>query len=681
MDAPKLDPKDSLKSSFPKLNQAIDNANKALNRVVNAENDSVEAKEIAERTQSELSQAILKGDSSPLAGQLSVGADGTIYKDGPQERFITEFNELIAQLVTTFKKTDTGILDLNVFNEQTRAILQGLSPGQINAVLGNKNVKKNNYDFNSIPSSRTTFRIINNEKNQLDLDDLIEGKYWNTSGAEVQDANRKSTDFIYCYRQTKVFINSYSYVTFWDENQDIISGVINSNVNNATVAYDIPANATYLKVSIDPIVNTDLSVLFVITSNNPTYTSANINSLKEVEYKDPKLVIEENNLRYLNLAKSDKFVVSKNDYIVLPNKIFTTTKELISWVNPIMASKKVCEIKVSYNTGGPEWGKRVYNFNEFDWSKVPDNTTVTVFFSSDNELKFKKDIIVNKKSTNPTTTTIKELHIGDSITNRGLANSIMNYLSTQYGVTGTPVGTMINNNSRRGEGREGWKFTNFIGKSWVTQNDLTLTAATGLTDNQLSVNPFIKVATSTDLTQNPDYCFTTSGVSYAEDNTKSTYYIFDFANYLSVQSIETPDVITIALSTNDILSGSETYIEDCRNALLFMIKKIREALPMVKIGVIPTFNFGMNKAGNELQIKALKWAKVCIDTIESLKDANCDVVPTYVNVDRLSSFPVTSVAVNGDTNVQETTISDYVHNNSINIHANTIAQWIINVIS
>lgn len=33
MDAPKLDPKESLKASFPKLNQAIDNANEALNKI------------------------------------------------------------------------------------------------------------------------------------------------------------------------------------------------------------------------------------------------------------------------------------------------------------------------------------------------------------------------------------------------------------------------------------------------------------------------------------------------------------------------------------------------------------------------------------------------------------------------------------------------------------------------
>lgn len=58
---------------------------------------SGEALALSERTQKELSQAILKGDSSPLGGQLSVGADGTVYND-PQDRFVNEFNSINQKL-------------------------------------------------------------------------------------------------------------------------------------------------------------------------------------------------------------------------------------------------------------------------------------------------------------------------------------------------------------------------------------------------------------------------------------------------------------------------------------------------------------------------------------------------------------------------------------------------------
>lgn len=120
MDAPKLNPQDTLKESYPKLNQSIDNANEALNRVVNAENDSAEAKEIAEQTQTELRQTVLEGDSSPLAGMLSVGADGTVYEDGPQQRLVAEHNKVTEQLATIGEQTETNTLNINVVTNKAK---------------------------------------------------------------------------------------------------------------------------------------------------------------------------------------------------------------------------------------------------------------------------------------------------------------------------------------------------------------------------------------------------------------------------------------------------------------------------------------------------------------------------------------------------------------------------------
>lgn len=137
MDAPKLNPQDTLRQSFPKLNQSIDNANEALKKsgtAVNISNNAInvsnEAKGIAERTQSELSQAILEGDSSPLAGQLSVGADGTIYNDGPQERFITEYNHVSTNVETTQLKMESeeiNVLFLPILSSLPPAIADGIT--------------------------------------------------------------------------------------------------------------------------------------------------------------------------------------------------------------------------------------------------------------------------------------------------------------------------------------------------------------------------------------------------------------------------------------------------------------------------------------------------------------------------------------------------------------------------
>lgn len=79
------------------------NAKEAREKALQSVLKSNEAMALSERTQKELSQAILKGDSSPLGGQLSVGADGTIH-DNPQERFVNELNSVnrqMAQRATT----------------------------------------------------------------------------------------------------------------------------------------------------------------------------------------------------------------------------------------------------------------------------------------------------------------------------------------------------------------------------------------------------------------------------------------------------------------------------------------------------------------------------------------------------------------------------------------------------
>lgn len=533
----------------------------------------------------------------------------------------------------------------------------------------------------AITSRKTSFREINKDKNLLDLEELFTDKYWHYNGNEVANTVTNGTRLIDCYGKTKLVYNNYGFFSFYDAAGVWISGFTNANIYMQTNITPIPANAHFFRSSVNKTINTDYNSLFIIASNDSVATVANLANLRNVEYSDKKLVINDENLKYINpVKKSELLDVNVSDLIVLPTKIFTTSNELLSWTNSIMLSKKYVDIKITYATGANEWGKRIYNFEEFNWSIVPNNTIVTVFISSDGVLKYTKNIVVSKATNSSTPRTINTIHIGDSLTNRGLANVVKNYLSIHYAITQTSIGTMINNNSQRGEGREGWLFTNFIGKNWTTKNGEKITAAIGTTNNQLLVNPFLKIATATDLTDNPDYCFTTNGISYSVDQTQAIYYIFDFTNYLTMQGIGIPNVITIALSTNDILNESTTYIEDCKNAMLFMIKKIREASPNVKIGIIPTFNFGMNVIGNLNQIKALRWTKECISSIDALADARCYTIPTYLSVDRLTAFPFTTEAPKGENNLLESTVSDTVHTNSINMHGNVVAQWIANVI-
>lgn len=533
----------------------------------------------------------------------------------------------------------------------------------------------------AITSRKTSFREINKDKNLLDLEELFTDKYWHYNGNEVANTVTNGTRLIDCSGKTKLVYNNYGFFSFYDAAGVWISGFTNANIYMQTNITNIPANACFFRSSINKTVNSDYNSLFIITSNDSGATVANLANLRKVEYSDKKLVIDDENLKYINpIKKTELLDVNISDLIVLPTKIFATSNELLSWTNTIMLSKKYVDIKVSYATGANEWGKRSYNFDEFNWSIVPNNTVVTVFISSDGILKYTKNIVVFKTTNIATPKAVNTIHIGDSLTNRGLASAVKNYLSIHYAITQTSIGTMINDNSQRGEGREGWLYSNFIGKKWITRNGGTIVAATGVTNNQLLVNPFLKVATTNDLIENPDYCFAPNGISYIVDKTQSKYYIFDFSNYLTVQGLTVPDVITIALSTNDILNGSTTYVDDCKKAMVFMIKKIREAAPTVKIGILPTFNFGMGAIGNLNQIKALRWTKECISIIDSLSDVRCYTIPSYLSVDRLTAFPFSTEEPKGENNLLESTVNDTVHTNAINQHGNVVAQWIANII-
>ena len=79
------------------------NAAEAREKALSAVMKSDDAMALSERTQKELSQAILEGDSSPLGGQLSVGADGTVYSD-PQDRFVKEMNSVNQNLAQNVQK-------------------------------------------------------------------------------------------------------------------------------------------------------------------------------------------------------------------------------------------------------------------------------------------------------------------------------------------------------------------------------------------------------------------------------------------------------------------------------------------------------------------------------------------------------------------------------------------------
>ncbi|WHY76222.1 hypothetical protein QNH20_19140 [Neobacillus sp. WH10] len=119
-DAPKILGTDSLKQTYPKLNQAIDNSNEALNKSTTSETNSVaavttanEAKTKADSVQQQFNQVIIEGDSSVEAAQARVEEDGTVNAtlkdrlDKKEKDFASQLED-IAINIKSFGKLGVG---------------------------------------------------------------------------------------------------------------------------------------------------------------------------------------------------------------------------------------------------------------------------------------------------------------------------------------------------------------------------------------------------------------------------------------------------------------------------------------------------------------------------------------------------------------------------------------------
>lgn len=185
-----------------------------------------------------------------------------------------------------------------------------------------------------------------------------------------------------------------------------------------------------------------------------------------------------------------------------------------------------------------------------------------------------------KISTPTSTKTAKVLMIGDSITNRGLADMCHKILADR-GHTITFLGTMkgaslsaataSDETGKLGEAREGWE----TGDYTFAVNDRARAVPVGEEavylasnkDTQWSQNPFLRAAV----------------VGDSPDIVKNGY-VFDPAFYQTRFSLDTPDIIVIQLGTNDIRDRDQPQlVQGWVSNTTLMINQIKAAWPSVKI--------------------------------------------------------------------------------------------------
>ncbi len=277
---------------------------------------------------------------------------------------------------------------------------------------------------------------------------------------------------------------------------------------------------------------------------------------------------------------------------------------------------------------------------------------VTISFT-DPSTKIKKDV--------------KLLFIGDSITHANIAAYVKIWL-TQFGFTPTFIGTVSNSNpnygygkvggveAELGEGRGGWRLTDFTGTTKRKDGTIYLKGN----------NPFWNFETNT----------------------------FDFPGYMEKNSFDGVDFVIIMLGTNDILGHHNEL--DQENIAKPTIEEICEYMPIEYQKMIdsihaydPNIKIGINApvlAGNNDSNFNPKQAKFTEELLYNFdgKQENVYCLGTYLTTGKLSgknwgTIPRTPFSNKNDT--YKSIVSGDVHDNGMNQMINALwsASWIINI--
>lgn len=281
-----------------------------------------------------------------------------------------------------------------------------------------------------------------------------------------------------------------------------------------------------------------------------------------------------------------------------------------------------------------------------DTSKIGSDCFIGVI---PNKLKWEKGVygknvtIVSKSLSNVTNKTPKLLFFGDSLTVKGTPTKTKEYL-TSWGINATLQGSVKDDYNSNCEGRGNRTFAQYIGyRSLETTDDITPTP----------IYPFLKVATSEDKTNHPEWCFTRTGSvheqNYNEATDKTqTFYIFDFAYYLSSKDYSNPDVVIISMSTNDFWKYNANEATNiCKLAYDIMINQILTACPNCKIGIIPNPSYANTRGDKNV---VAEWNATAQDYIRNMNKSNVDVIGTWMsqNTDMAFVFAKVNKVSNGD---------------------------------
>lgn len=269
----------------------------------------------------------------------------------------------------------------------------------------------------------------------------------------------------------------------------------------------------------------------------------------------------------------------------------------------------------------------------------------------------------------------KILMIGDSLSNRGAAAWLKARL-VGMGLTPTFIGTMLGQGldggdltGELGEAREGVRFAEMIYQATnrpavAPGGEAAYLAKTKA--NRMLDNPFVRVAIGGD---DPAHVF--------------NGHIFDLAFYLSRFSFATPDIVIIALGTNDFAQGTPTQSLDwVKNGLKVMVAQARAAAPGAEIGLLI---HGAVRSSNGDGEWPERYAAICehIRFVTAAADPKLRIIPAWQHMSPEIGWGDTLAATDQITGTQSRDWSDTVHFLEFQrrIVAEMTASWIVNRLS
>lgn len=257
-------------------------------------------------------------------------------------------------------------------------------------------------------------------------------------------------------------------------------------------------------------------------------------------------------------------------------------------------------------------------------------------------------------------TAVRMMGFGDSLTNRNVLGKLRDKLFAA-GVTNVKMlGTRQNTgltNPDRGEGREGWRFADFIFAQTTYAPVTAGTEATYYSTGTTSVttNPFVFLYDS--LTDNPA-------------DTRNLYN-FNFAKYLArfnaassglLDAANPPDIVSIALGTNDIAGQfANVALQNSYDGLDIMIRSIRAcataAGKITKIIIIPPHGYNDQRWTAFYQILR----KFIYQNYGSSQASNIWVLDPMPHMEPIGLWPITGAATDAGTQSQTGSRTDEIH--------------------